>query len=73
MSTKDDYEKYIGKLRAQGVKLTEYECVDCKTMIQTRAAPKGEYWDTASACPHCNELHFKYTIGDYAYAAPFPA
>jgi predicted RNA-binding Zn-ribbon protein involved in translation (DUF1610 family) len=71
MTKKEEYEAYIAKVRARGVAITEYSCPNCGEEIMTRAAAPGETWDTLSSCPHCDELHMKYTIGDFATATPF--
>lgn len=73
MSLNQEYLAYIAKVRARGDELVQYKCPDCKEQIETRAAPMGEQWDTLAACPHCNELHMKYTVGNFAYATHFIA
>ena len=71
MTHKEEYESYIAKLREQGRVLASYNCPACKNEIFTLAAPAGERWDTLAACPHCPELHMKFTTGNFADAKAF--
>lgn len=72
MTHKEEHDAYIAKLRAAGRALASYQCPHCKNEIFTLAAPAGERWDSLASCPHCPELHFKYTVGDFAHATAFP-
>lgn len=62
------YQDYIAKLQTMGKQIASYECPECKGEIKTQAAPAGEVWDTLSACPHCDEMHIKFTEGATARA-----
>jgi ssDNA-binding Zn-finger/Zn-ribbon topoisomerase 1 len=73
MSLKQQYENYIARLRARGDEITNYECPDCGGVIDTKAAPEGESWDTLSTCPHCEALHMKSTNGSSAHGEALPA
>lgn len=71
MSLKEEHQTYIARLRAAGKQIVAYQCPHCCELIETLAAPKGQVWDSVSACPDCNELHMKYTVGDFASATTF--
>lgn len=58
-----EYQAYIAKLRAAGKLVVYYFCPHCEKQIDTQAAPVGVKWDTLSACPHCQGVHFKVTKG----------
>jgi uncharacterized Zn finger protein (UPF0148 family) len=73
MSLKQQYEDYIARLRTRGDDITNYECPDCGAVIDTKAAPEGESWDTLSTCPHCEGLHMKFTTGNSAHGEALPA
>lgn len=67
---KQQYLDYIAKLEAAGKPVTNYVCPECQGAIKTQAAPDGQGWDTLSSCPHCDELHLKFTEGATAWAVP---
>ncbi len=55
---KESHDKYMAKLRASGVVLTEFNCPDCEALISTRV-PDSDIYDTMSTCPECGEIFFK--------------
>jgi hypothetical protein len=57
------HDEYIAKCRAAGDKLVAYRVPCCGGLLETRAAPRGEVWDTVSQCPHCGHLYIKLTRG----------
>lgn len=65
---KRQYTEYLEKLHNLGKRTTAYNCPSCNGEIQTQIAPKGDKWDTLSACPHCDALHMKITTGSKATA-----
>ncbi len=59
MNIHDEYKAFIARAKVNGAILTSYLCHHCDEWIETLVPPKGDVWDSAVVCPHCNSLHFK--------------
>lgn len=54
------YEEWLAKAKADGLRLSRYQCPSCGVDIETPTpACKRESYDSMMLCPHCGELHFK--------------
>lgn len=56
-----ELDEYIKRHIKDGGRVLTYLCPHCDGIINT-AAPlddDGEVWDTPSACPHCDQMHFR--------------
>jgi len=53
------YSEWLMRMDAIAADLAEYPCPSCKGTIRTRRPPRGEVYDSATICPHCDGLHFK--------------
>jgi len=57
------YLAYNEKMRVAGIPLASYSVPCCGAILESRAAPDGECWDTLSICPECGGMHMKITNG----------
>lgn len=69
---KQRHDDYIARYKADGKRVHQYRCPECGNSIETPAPPKGDVWDSASSCPHCEKLHFMVAEYDEAYAKALP-
>ena len=55
---KQQHDEYIARHKANGGLVHKYSCPACGGLIDTPVPPKGDVWDSAVKCPHCEALHF---------------
>ncbi len=57
---------YIASLQVRGLQVLTFDAPCCGEPIETRAAPRGQQWDTLSMCHHCGALFMKITTSTKA-------
>ena len=53
------YKVWLEKMKEKGRVLISYACPSGEGSIETLKPPRGEVWDSAAVCPHCESIHFK--------------
>lgn len=61
-----EHRCYIEGLRQRRFPVVSYYCPDCNAEIETLDNKTSLTWDTLSACPHCRQIHVKYTYQGWA-------